>query len=185
MGIVIFKGCWDLKHSKFCLHVYPFNFFHSNSFAFMLLHVQLTSSLSFHPYDWSYSGLGIVNCEMQSGKQQTWQLCEQVKNRLEKEYSQTQDPGNMLSWELWELLSILKSREAMLITATCQSECTWQGNETTCAHPFWKIDLGIPYCFSSQIIDLHLSAEEGSEEALPLVRELYMSLQNFIISHFI
>jgi len=40
----------------------------------MLLHVQLSSSLSFPPGDWSYSGLGIADCEMQSGKQQTWEL---------------------------------------------------------------------------------------------------------------
>lgn len=30
----------------------------------------------------------------------------------------------MLSWELWRLISILKSGKAMLITANCQSECT-------------------------------------------------------------
>lgn len=44
--------------------------FHSHSFALLLLHIQLSLLLSFLLPNWSYCGLGMANCEMQSGKKQ-------------------------------------------------------------------------------------------------------------------
>lgn len=55
----------------------------------MLVHVQLSSLLSFSPGDWSYGSLGIANCEVLSGKQQIWELYDQVNGRLQKENSHT------------------------------------------------------------------------------------------------
>lgn len=55
----------------------------------MLAHVQLSSLLSFPPGDWSCGSLGIANCEMLLGKQQVWELYDQVIVRLQKENSHT------------------------------------------------------------------------------------------------
>lgn len=55
----------------------------------MLVHVQLSSLLSFPLDDWSSGSLGIANCEMLSGKWQIWELYDQVNGRLQKENSHT------------------------------------------------------------------------------------------------